>query len=106
MMKKVLSLLLAVILLASLTLTASTAEEEVCDGYVIVRLCNEGELYYGDDIYLYASVKSANMPYTITWQRSTGTGWEDISGQHDEYYVFTATPESVNCEYRVVLTAK
>ena len=64
MMKKVLSLLLAVILLASLTLTASTAEEEVFDGYVIVRLCNEGELYYGDDIYLYASVKSANMPYT------------------------------------------
>ena len=153
MMKKVLSLLLAVILLASLTLTASTAEEEVFDGYVIVRLCNEGELYYGDDIYLYASVKSANMPYTITWQRSTGTrtqvaatsmagspmiflvsttifhsslvepsstnmismsspprstgtGWEDISGQHDEYYVFTATPESVNCEYRVVLTAE
>ena len=52
MMKKVLSLLLAVILLASLTLTASTAEEEVFDGYVIVRLCNEGELYYGDDIYL------------------------------------------------------
>ena len=42
MMKKVLSLLLAVILLASLTLTASTAEEEVFDGYVIVRLCNEG----------------------------------------------------------------
>ena len=38
MMKKVLSLLLAVILLASLTLTASTAEEEVFDGYVIVRL--------------------------------------------------------------------
>ena len=64
MMKKVLSLLLAVILLASLPLTASTAEEEVFDGYVIVRLCNEGELYYGDDIYLYASVKSANMPYT------------------------------------------
>ena len=106
MMKKFLSLLLAVILVASLTLTASTAEEEAFDGYVIVRLCNQGELYYGDDISLYASVKSANMPYSITWQRNAGAGWEDISGQHGEYYVFTATPESVNYEYRVVLTAQ
>ena len=64
MMKKVLSLLLAVILLASLTLTTSTAEEEVFDGYVIVRLCNEGELYYGDDIYLYASCH-INAPQSL-----------------------------------------
>lgn len=106
MMKKVLSLLLAVFLLASLTLTASTAEEEVFSANVSVYLCGSEELYYGDQVCLRASVSDANMPYTITWQCNSGAGWEDIAGENGETYAFIVTPENAGCEYRVVLSAE
>ena len=104
-MKKVIALLLAAILVMSLTLTASATEEEVFGASVSVILCNEGELYYGDEITLRAAVEDANMAYTITWQRNVDGAWQDIAGENGTCYRFTATPETVECEYRVVLSA-
>ena len=74
-------------------------------GTVVVRLENDGEIFFGDTVTLRAEVRDANADYQIRWERSRdgGDSWEIISGETAGTYSFVVTRENAEYAYRAVL---
>ena len=68
--------------------------------------CGEGELHYGDDVVLYATLTGYdNAVYTLQWQTSTdGVAWDDVPGAVGTTLVTTVTEENHLNYWRVVVT--
>lgn len=77
-------------------------EEVVFTGKVSVSIHFEGEaLHYGDTVTLRASVKDANLGYTIRWESGDNGSWNQI-GTGDSVR-FTVTEQNAALAYRAVL---
>lgn len=120
-MKKMIALLLAVMMIVSFgTLaiadeTEETVEEESMTaielpedkdvdftGTISVSIRFEGEeLYYGDTVTLHASVKDANLDYSIRWEAKENGSWNKVGSGAD--YSFAVTEQNAGLSYRAVL---
>lgn len=77
--------------------TAAFAENES----IHISLVNEGDIYYGDLVTLWASVSNVTDGYTIVWEMETADGWVQVgSGQS---YSFTVTEANAAAAYRALL---
>lgn len=72
-------------------------------GTISVSIRFEGEeLYYGDTVTLHASVKDANLDYSIRWEARNNEGsWNKVGTGAD--YSFAVTEENADLAYRAVL---
>ena len=78
-------------------------EQMEFNGTAEIELKNEGDLKYGDEIFLEAKVKDANLSYRLVWEAfdDAERGWFTVAS--GEKYSYTLTEENIEREYRVVL---
>ena len=67
---------------------------------------NDGPIYYGDVVYLGASVDGSEYlsNYDITWQYNDGAGWNDIENVHGSSYSFVLNEENGSYAYRATMS--
>lgn len=66
-----------------------------------ISLVNQGDIYFGDLVTLWASVDNVAEGYTIVWEMETADGWVRVgSGQS---YSFTVTQANASAAYRALL---
>ena len=82
--------------------------EEAPERSATILVGASGAVHYGDSITLTAVLSGyEGVNYTITWQvRDAGGAWNDISGASGLNYSFELSPESMDDEWRVLVTAE
>ena len=108
-MKKIISILLAVMILTSMTTVAMAAKKQTKSAAFTGELLVEGpkaKMKPGAMIELKAKVKNANLSYSVKWQlyNAEEEKWEDVG--EGKKYKFSAPEEGGTFVYRAFLKAK
>ena len=82
--------------------------EEAPERSATIQVGASGAVHYGDSITLTAVLSGyEGVNYTIAWQvRDAGGSWNDISGASGLNYSFELSPENLDDEWRVLVTAE
>ena len=108
-MKKIISILLAVMILTSMTTVALAAKEQKTKATFTGKLSISGPsapLQPGTNTKLKATVKKANLKYAIAWQRYDTAKKQWIKVGKGEEYKFSAPAAAGTYTYRAYLKAK
>lgn len=93
---KLIVILLAAVMMMSMC-TSALAENES----IHISIVNDGDIYYGDVVTLWASIKNVADGYQIIWEMETAGGWVKVgSGQS---YSFTVNAANAAAAYRALL---
>lgn len=99
-MKNAFVKLIVMLLVAAMMMTMGTAVLAE-DESIRISIINEGDIYYGDLVTLWASVNNVADGYRIVWEMETADGWVQVgSGQT---YSFTVTSANAFAAYRALL---